>query len=100
MTSTAASSLWDSIFTPGPTPILVRAMNLSFVALFTLLIPLIYITKNIHVLFLTILALGLWIAMRWYLPLFTSEFNTRRFLREWENEKKCQSQNLPEKKED
>jgi hypothetical protein len=64
MTS-VATSLWDSIFTPGPTPILVRAMNISFFALFALLAPLIYVTKNIHVVFLTILAVGLWIAMQW-----------------------------------
>jgi hypothetical protein len=67
MTS-VATSLWDSIFTPGPTPILIRAMNISFFALFALLVPLIYVTKNIHVVFLTILAVGLWIAMQWYLP--------------------------------
>jgi hypothetical protein len=60
-----ATSLWDSIFTPGPTPILVRAMNISFLALIGLLLPLIYVTQNIHVVFLTILAAGLWIAMQW-----------------------------------
>jgi hypothetical protein len=60
-----ATSLWDSIFTPGPTPILIKAMNLSFFALFALLIPLIFVTKNIHVFFLTILAIGLWIGMQW-----------------------------------
>ena len=65
MTSSAIS-LWDSIFTPGPTPILVRAMNLSFLALIALLIPLIYATENIHVFLLTVLAVGLWIAMHWY----------------------------------
>ena len=59
-------SLWDSIFTPGPTPILVRAMNLAFLALIALLIPLIYATRNIHVFLLTLLAIGLWIAMQWY----------------------------------
>ena len=67
MTSIAAS-LWDSIFMPGPTPILVKAMNLSFFALFILLIPLAYYTQNIHVALLTILAIGLWAAMQWYHP--------------------------------
>jgi hypothetical protein len=60
-----ATSLWDSIFTPGPTPILIKAMNLSFIALFALLVPLIFVTKNIHVFFLTILGVGLWIGMQW-----------------------------------
>jgi hypothetical protein len=58
-------SLWDSIFTPGPTPVLVKAMNISFFALFALLIPLAYMTKNIHVFLLTLLSIGLWIAMQW-----------------------------------
>ena len=61
-----ATSLWDSIFTPGPTPALVRAMNISFAALLALLIPLTFFTKNIHVFFLSVLAAGLWIAMQWY----------------------------------
>jgi hypothetical protein len=61
-----ATSLWDSIFTPGPTPILVKAMNISFFALFALLIPLVYYTHNIHVILLTILAIGLWAALQWY----------------------------------
>src|SRR5271168_5149292 len=70
MTSSAVS-LWDSIFTPGPTPILVRAMNLAFLALIALLVPLIYATRNIHVFLLTLLAIGLWIAMQWYEPAAT-----------------------------
>src|ERR1700732_2463862 len=65
MTS-VATSLWDSIFTPGPTPILVKAMNISFFALFALLIPLVYYTHNIHVILLTIVAIGLWAALQWY----------------------------------
>ncbi len=94
-----ATSLWDSIFTPGPTPILVKAMNLSFFALFALLIPLTYITKNIHVFFLTILAIGLWIAMQWYQPPQLHN-PTCRFLVELENAKKEQTQNIQETKEE
>ena len=98
MTS-VATSLWDSIFTPGPTPILVKAMNISFFALFVLLIPLTYVTKNKHVFFLTILAIGLWIAMQWYrLPRLHNL--TSRFLAELENAKKEQTQNIQEKKEE
>jgi hypothetical protein len=80
-----AASLWDSIITPGPTPILVRAMNISFAALLALLIPLIFFTKNIHVFFLTILAAGLWIAMQWYVLALSMTDN--RFLTELENAK-------------
>ena len=83
-----ATSLWDSIFTPGPTPILIKAMNLSFFALFALLIPLIFVTKNIHVFFLTILAIGLWIGMQWCSQKI-SQFNSR-FLIELEKAKKEQ----------
>jgi len=71
MTSVAVS-LWDSIFTPGPTPILVRAMNISFLALILLLVPLAYITQNIHVVILTLLSGGLWIAMQWLVHLTDS----------------------------
>jgi hypothetical protein len=62
------TSLWESVFTPGPTPVLVKAMNLSFFALFALLIPMTYFTQNIHVFLLTILSVGLWVAMQWYSP--------------------------------
>jgi len=63
--SSFATSLWDSIFTPGPTPVLIKAMNISFFALLALLIPLTYFTRNIHVFFLTLLSMSLWVAMQW-----------------------------------
>jgi len=90
--SSIATSLWDSIFVPGPTPVLIKAMNLSFFALFALLVPLTYVTKNIHVFFLTLLTVGLWIAMQWFpIPLKTFT-DTSRFLIELEKAKQTQIQ--------
>ena len=96
MTSIAAS-LWDSIFTPGPTPVLVRAMNISFFALLALLIPLGYATRNIHVFILFLLTICLWISMQWYTIQFKPYI---RFLVELEKAKKDQNQRKIGKKEE
>ncbi|KAG6134957.1 hypothetical protein E4U28_005615 [Claviceps purpurea] len=46
--STFITSLWDSIFTPGPTAPLLYATNLSFAALQLVLLGLLFATKSIH----------------------------------------------------
>ena len=61
--------LWNSIFTPGPTPTLLVATNASFAALLLLLLILLVATYSIHFLILSVLCAGLWWSINW----FTSE---------------------------
>ena len=58
--------LWESIFTPGPTPVIVKATNISFAALQALLLALFIATYSIHFVALSILCGGLWWAINWF----------------------------------
>ncbi|KAG6204341.1 hypothetical protein E4U35_003477 [Claviceps purpurea] len=60
------TSLWDSIFTPGPTAPLLYATNLSFAALQLVLLGLLFATKSIHCVVLSGLCAGLWGAINWF----------------------------------
>ncbi|KAG6266461.1 hypothetical protein E4U49_000416 [Claviceps purpurea] len=64
--STFITSLWDSIFTPGPTAPLLYATNLSFAALQLVLLGLLFATKSIHCVVLSGLCAGLWGAINWF----------------------------------
>lgn len=59
-------SLWNSIFTPGPTPTLLVATNASFAALQLVLFALLLATYSIHFVVLSILCGGLWWAINWF----------------------------------
>jgi hypothetical protein len=59
-------SLWNSIFTPGPTPTLLLATNASFAALQILLLALLIATYSIHFIILSGLTAGLWWAINWF----------------------------------
>ncbi|KAL6948895.1 hypothetical protein ACO0QE_001373 [Hanseniaspora vineae] len=61
--------LWDSIFQPGTTPTLILATHLSFIALFSVLGWLIYVTKaqNIHFIMLLLIAVALWVTIIWFI---------------------------------
>jgi hypothetical protein len=58
--------LWQSIFTPGPTPTLLVATNVTFAALQAVLASLLYATHSIHFLILSVLCGGLWAAINWF----------------------------------
>lgn len=58
--------LWESIFTPGPTPTLLVATNASFAALQALLFAMLLATKSIHFVILSLLCGGLWWAINWF----------------------------------
>ncbi|KAF5094041.1 hypothetical protein D0Z00_003730 [Geotrichum galactomycetum] len=79
--------LWNSILTPGTTPALIKATHFSFAALLTTLAFLLVATKNIHFVFLTIIASGLWAAITW-------------FIKEVELEKQRQQQQQPKDKQE
>jgi ER protein Pkr1 len=58
--------LWESVFTPGPTPTLLIATNASFGALQLLLLILLIATSSIHFIVLSILCAGLWYSINWF----------------------------------
>lgn len=64
--ATFLASLWDSVFTPGPTPTLLLATNITFAALQTLLFALLVATYSIHFAVLSVLSAGLWYSINWF----------------------------------
>lgn len=58
--------LWESIFTPGPTPTLLVATNASFAALQFLLLILLIATYSVHFVVLSALCGGLWYSINWF----------------------------------
>ncbi|KAF7125982.1 hypothetical protein CNMCM5793_002341 [Aspergillus hiratsukae] len=58
--------LWSSIFTPGPTPSLLVATNVTFAALQVLLLALLLATYSIHFVVLSFLSAALWWSINWF----------------------------------
>jgi hypothetical protein len=58
--------LWESIFTPGPTPTLLIATNASFAALQVLFFVMLFATRSIHFIILSVLCGGLWWSINWF----------------------------------
>lgn len=58
--------LWESIFTPGPTPSLLIATNVTFAALQLVLGALLLATYSVHFIVLSFLSAGLWYAINWF----------------------------------
>lgn len=59
-------SLWESIFTPGPTPPLILATNAAFGALQAVLFALLIATRSVHFIVLSMLCGALWWAINWF----------------------------------
>lgn len=60
------ASLFNSIFTPGPTPVLLLATNISFGGLQLVLALLLIFTRSVHFVVLSLLSGGLWWAINWF----------------------------------
>ncbi|KAJ1331208.1 ER protein Pkr1 [Microdochium nivale] len=58
--------LWESIFTPGPTPTLLLATNATFACLQLLFFVLLVATYSVHFVVLSFLCGGLWWAINWF----------------------------------
>ncbi|KAK0632539.1 ER protein Pkr1-domain-containing protein [Immersiella caudata] len=58
--------LWESIFTPGPTPTLLIATNVTFAVLQVVLAGLLIATYSVHFVVLSVLSGGLWAAINWF----------------------------------
>lgn len=59
-------NLWESVFTPGPTPTLLIATNVTFAFLQITLAALLVLTYSIHFVILSILCGGLWWSINWF----------------------------------
>ncbi|KAF1923618.1 Pkr1-domain-containing protein [Didymella exigua CBS 183.55] len=66
MAGSFLEDLWESIFTPGPTPTLLIATNASFAALQLLFFALFIGTYSIHFVILSFLTGGLWYGINWF----------------------------------
>lgn len=66
--------LWESIFTPGPTPTLLIATNATFGALQVVLFALFLATYSVHFIILSTLSAGLWWSINW----FAAELNAAK----------------------
>jgi len=81
-------NLWGSIFTPGPTPTLLIATNVTFACLQVTLFALLVATYSIHFVILSTLCGGLWVSINW----FAKELQVAQAQAETEKEKQKQSQ--------
>ncbi|KAL8670373.1 MAG: hypothetical protein Q9168_005089 [Polycauliona sp. 1 TL-2023] len=64
--TTFLTDLFTSIFTPGPTPTLLVATNVSFAALQLVFLVLLILTYSIHFIVLSFLCAGLWWSINWF----------------------------------
>ncbi|KAH6709668.1 ER protein Pkr1-domain-containing protein [Leptodontidium sp. MPI-SDFR-AT-0119] len=60
------TDLVQSIFTPGPTPTLLVATNVTFACLQVVLLLLLLATFSIHFIVLSLLSAGLWWSINWF----------------------------------
>lgn len=60
------TDLVSSVFTPGPTPSIIIATNVSFAALQAVLLVLLILTYSVHFVVLSFLCAGLWWAINWF----------------------------------
>ncbi|PTB67111.1 Pkr1-domain-containing protein [Trichoderma citrinoviride] len=58
--------LWEGIFTPGPTPTILKATNITFAALQLVLLSLLAATYSVHFVVLSVLCGGLWWSVNWF----------------------------------
>jgi len=60
------TKLWESVFTPGPTPTLLIAANASFGTLQVLLAALFFATWSYHFVALSVICGGTWWGINWF----------------------------------
>ncbi|KAF1988315.1 Pkr1-domain-containing protein [Aulographum hederae CBS 113979] len=82
------TSLWESIFTAGPTPTLLIAANASFAALQAVFLALLIATYSIHFVVLSFLCGGLWWAINWFAAELGRAEEVERDKREKERERR------------
>ena len=60
------TSLFESIFTPGPTAPLVQATNVAFAGLQLILLFMLVATHSVHFIALSLICAGLWFSINWF----------------------------------
>lgn len=78
------TDIWESIFTPGPTPPLLIATNVTFAALQLTLGLLLLATHSVHCVVLSVICGGLWWSINW----FAAELKLHQAREEAEKRKK------------
>ena len=76
--------LFQSIFTPGPTPTLLIATNAAFAGLQLVFFVLLIATYSVHFFILSFLCGGLWVAINW----FAREIQAAKDIDDQKHEKK------------
>ncbi|KAK0718834.1 ER protein Pkr1-domain-containing protein [Apiosordaria backusii] len=88
-------NLWESIFTPGPTPTLLVATNVTFAALQIVLAAMLLATYSIHFIILSGICAGLWMSINW----FAGELIIHQ-IQEEEKARKAQAAQIPTSSDD
>ncbi|KAJ5762109.1 uncharacterized protein N7511_005491 [Penicillium nucicola] len=83
--------LWSSIFTPGPTPTLLIATNVTFAALQLVFFALLLATYSLHFVALSIISAGLWWSINW----FAAEVRLAQLAQEAEQKKEKEQEDDP-----
>ena len=78
--------LWASVFTPGTTPALVLATNVTFFLLQIILLILLYATLSYHFIAMNIICVGLWGGVNWFVK-EVEEFKRSEEAKKLESEK-------------
>ncbi|KAF8417229.1 ER protein Pkr1-domain-containing protein [Tirmania nivea] len=78
--------IWASVFTPGTTPALVLATNVTFFLLQIILLILLYTTLSYHFVAMNILCAGLWGGINWFMK-EVEEFKRSEEAKKLESEK-------------
>lgn len=61
------TELWESVFTPGTTPALIKATHASFILLILSLICLIFLSRSIHFINLLVISVLLYGSVIWFI---------------------------------
>lgn len=70
--------LWQSIFEPGASPVVVKATHLSFAGLVLTLVTLFYVTRSYHFLVMLALSIGLWLSVAWFVSEYTKLLSEKK----------------------
>lgn len=89
------TELWESVFTPGTTPALIKATHASFILLIISLVTLIFLSKSIHFFNLLVIACLLYASVIW----FILELNAAKLKSNEELEKEAEEESQEEKSE-
>ncbi|KAI9683997.1 MAG: hypothetical protein M1822_005824 [Bathelium mastoideum] len=80
-------ALWSSVFTPGPTPPLLLATNVTFGALQVVLLALLIATYSVHFFALSLISGALWWSINWFARELQANQEAERELKRRETER-------------